>query len=409
MATFTYRALDREGKCFTGQMTALSEQNLEQKLIETGVWLVDAKLHGSGTTVDSGKAQLSLRRGSTKRRVIIDFCTLMNFQTKVGLPLIPALEVARQDSEDTFFAKVLGAMQNHIENGALLCEALEKYPNVFSPHFVAVIRAGENAGKLPEAFENMRDYLEWVDRVISQVKQASLYPAITFTVVMAFTIGLFIFVIPRFAQLLTSVNVPLPLITQIVFDISHSLRTTWYVWLVLIPVLVISVMIARRLSKRVAFLYDATKLRLPVFGPLNLMLAISRFTHNMAVLYGSGVPMLNALALCKGLTGSVVVEDAVNGTEEAIKAGSTFSEALRRFPVFPLLLVRMVVMGETTGNLDKALENVSSYYNDVIPRRIQKIVTMLEPALTLFLIGLVGCVALAIYLPILSLMSAIGK
>jgi type II secretory pathway component PulF len=139
------------------------------------------------------------------------------------------------------------------------------------------------------------------------------------------------------------------------------------------------------------------------------MLAMSRFTHNLAILYGAGIPLLNGLGLCKGLTGSVVVEEALSGIEEAIKSGSTFSEAMRRQPVFPLLLVRMVVMGETTGSLDKALENVSDYYNEIIPRRIKKIVTIIEPALTLFLIGLVGCVALAIYLPILSLMGTIGK
>jgi type II secretory pathway component PulF len=333
----------------------------------------------------------------------------MAFQTKVGLPLIQALEVSRQDSEDPFFAKVLGAMQNHIENGALSYEAMEKYPNVFSPHFVAVIRAGESAGKMPEAFENLRDYLEWVERVLAEVRQASLYPAITFTVVMAFTIGLFIFVIPKFAMLLNSVNAKLPLLTQIMFDLSASMKSTWYVWLLVIPVTVIAILVAKRYSPKVAVMYDKMKLNLPVFGSLNLMLAISRFTHNLAILYSSGIPLLNALGLCKGLTGSLVVENAISEVEESIKSGSTFSEALRRHPVFPLLLIRMVVMGETSGSLDSGLKNVSDYYNDVIPRRIKKIVTIIEPALTLFLIGLVGCVALAIYLPILSLMSTIGK
>ena len=139
------------------------------------------------------------------------------------------------------------------------------------------------------------------------------------------------------------------------------------------------------------------------------LIAISRFTHNLAILYGSGIPIINALELCRGLTGSILVEDAVAAVAESVKSGATLSEAIRKHPIFPPLLVRMVVMGETTGNLDRALQNVSDYYNEIIQRRIKKIVTIIEPAMTLFLIGLVGMVALSIYLPILSLMGTIGK
>ena len=149
------------------------------------------------------------------------------------------------------------------------------------------------------------------------------------------------------------------------------------------------------------------ELKLPVFGELNWMLAISRFTHNLAILYRAGIPILQSLSLCQGLIGNRVVEKAVLSVEEAVKAGSTISEALRRHPIFPPLLLRMVVMGETTGNLDNALEKVSEYYSEVIPRRIKKVLTMFEPALTVFMIVVVALVALSIYLPILSLMGSI--
>ena len=410
MPLFSFQALDQRGRRFSGEMAAASESILEQKLIETGAWLVEARLKGSAaSTARQTSAKSPLRSGTVGRRTLIDFCTLMCFQTKVGLPLIQALEVARMDSENRFFSAILGALQSHIENGSLSYEAMEKYPNVFSPHFVSVIRAGESSGKLPEAFQNLRDYLEWVDRVLSEVRQASLYPAITFTVVMAFTIGLFIFVIPRFAQLLGSVNAKLPLLTEIVFGLSKALQTTWYVWLLCIPAVVICILVARKYSKKVSILFDKAKLNMPIFGPLNLMLAMSRFTHNLSILYSAGIPLLNGLGLCKGLTGSVIVEDALTAVEDSIKSGSTLSEAMRRQQVFPLILVRMVVMGETTGSLDKALDNISEYYNEIIPRRIKKIVTIIEPMMTLFLIGLVGCVALSIYLPILQLMGTIGK
>jgi len=197
------------------------------------------------------------------------------------------------------------------------------------------------------------------------------------------------------------------LLTQIIFALSDFVKATWWLWLLGLLALTIGVPLGRRFSRRFALRLDRLKLSLPIFGPLNLMLALSRFTHNFAILYRAGIPILQSLNLCQGLVGSLVMEDAVAGVHEDVKTGSTISEALRRQPIFPPMLLRMVVMGETTGNLDAALENVSDYYNEIIPRRIKKIFTVLEPALMLALIFVVGAVALSIYLPILALMGNI--
>jgi type IV pilus assembly protein PilC len=345
--------------------------------------------------------------GKRRRRALIDFCTLMSFQSKVGIPLVQALEVASQDCEDVQFRRVLAGLRHHIESGLLFYEALEKYPRLFTPHFVSVIRAGEMSSKLPETFDDLREYLEWVDQVIAEMRQASLYPLIVTTVIFAFVLFLFTFIIPRFATLLTSLKVPLPLLTQIIFALSDFVKATWWLWLLGLLAVTVGVPLGRRLSRRFALWLDRLKLNLPIFGPLNLMLALSRFTHNFAILYRAGIPILQSLNLCQGLVGSLVVEDAVAGVHEDVKTGSTISEALRRQPIFPPMLLRMVVMGETTGNLDAALENVSEYYNEIIPRRIKKIFTVLEPALMLALIFVVGAVALSIYLPILALMGNI--
>jgi len=247
-----------------------------------------------------------------------------------------------------------------------------------------------------------------MDRVLADVKQASLYPSIVMTVILVFVLFLFTFIIPKFAALLDSLHVKQPLLTQAVFAVGAFTKGTWFIWLPLLVLLVLSITVGRRVSPRVAEMLDRLKLHLPVFGELNLMLALSRFTHNLAILYRSGLPILEALKLCQqGLIGNRIVERAVGAVEAEIKTGSTISEALHRQPVFSALLVRMVAMGETSGNLDKALNNVSDYYTEVIPRRIKSVFSILEPALMLFLIFLVGCVALAIYLPIISLMGAI--
>jgi type II secretory pathway component PulF len=185
-------------------------------------------------------------------------------------------------------------------------------------------------------------------------------------------------------------------------------QATWWIWLPMIVFLVLFVVIGRKVSPRVALLLDHIKLRLPIFGSLNHMLALSRFAHNLAILYRAGVPILQSLEYCKrGLIGNTVVEKAVTNVAAAVNTGSTISEAMHRQPIFSAMLLRMVNMGETTGNLDNALDNVADYYNEIIPRRIKKVFAIMEPMLMLFLIGIVGCVALAIYLPIISLMGAI--
>jgi type II secretory pathway component PulF len=410
MPIFSYSAINDKGQTIRGRMPAQSEPNLEEKLRSAGRWLLEAKLEKPSAGADAAKQsrqgwRLTGRR--TTRRDLIEFCTLMTFQTRVGVPLVTALNVASQDCENPHFRQILGGLKSHIERGLLFHEALGKYPAVFSPHFVSVVRAGENSSKLPETFADQRDYLQWMERIIADVRQASLYPAILLTVMTGFVLFLFSSIIPKFADLLTSLKVPLPLLTQIIFGLGTFCKATWWIWLPGLLLLVIGVLAGRRYSKRMAFFLDDLKLRLPILGKLNWMLAMSRFTHNLSVLYGAGIIILNALKLCQSLVGNLVVEKALKEVTVDVEEGMPISEAMRKHPIFPPMLLRMVVMGETTGSLATALDNVAGYYNEIIPREIKKVFAVLEPMLMLFIIGLVGCVALAIYMPILSLMGAV--
>jgi type II secretory pathway component PulF len=395
-----------------GIMPAHDESNLEQKLKALGLWLTEAILEQPGVAPANVRAAQFWAKFNQRglRRELIDFCTVMDFQVRVGIPLVRALEAANQDCKNDQFKAVLTGLQGHVESGLHFYEALAQYPNVFSPHFLSVVRAGEMSSKLPEAFNDLRDYLEWVERVVSEVRQATIYPAIVLTVITGFVLFLFTFIIPRFADLLDKLHVTQPLITRAVFTAGYVFKTTWWIWLPCFVLAVVGIPIGRKYSPAFALATDRLKLHLPVFGPLNTMLALSRFTHNLAILYKSGLPILQALELCKrGLIGNLVVEKAVAEVEKDVKTGSTISEAMHRHDVFSAMLLRMVSMGEATGNLDHALQNVADYYNEVIPRRIKSVFSVLEPALMLLLIFLVGCVALAIYLPILSLMGGIRQ
>ncbi len=410
MPLFQYQGVNTQGKMVTGVMLAPDESSLEHKLELVGCWLVNAEPAKADATPEAqraGRPRWMDGWGKIPRRDMIEFCTLIGFQTKVGIPLIQALEVASQDCDNPRFQRILDGVRHDMEAGALFHEALAKYPGVFSPQLVSVVKAGELSSKLPDTFADLRSYLEWVEQVIGDVRQASIYPAVVLTVISAFVLLLFSYVIPKFVMLLESTKAPLPLITQVVFGVSDFAKATWWMWLILLLLLTVGTKVLRHFSKGFGVWFDGLKLKLPVFGELNLMLSISRFTHNLALLYKSGIPIVPALHLCEKLVGNAVVEKAVADVAEKVAAGQVISAAMRQQPVFPSMLLRMVIMGENTGNLDLGLENISAYYTDIIPRRIKKIFSLLEPSLILFLVVLVGAIALSIFLPILSLMNAI--
>ncbi len=411
MPVYQYQAVDQRGRTRSGSLPASDESSLDQKLREAGMWLTEAKVEPKKSTAAStstSKVRDFKLRGGRGRRELIEFCTLMTFQVKAGVTIVRALDVAAHDCKSEGFREVLLDIQRQIENGMTLHETLALYPGVFSLHFVSVVRAGETSSHMPEAFEDLRAYFEWVDQMVAQVRQASIYPAIVAFVILCFAIFLFTFIVPKFAELLGSVGVPLPLITKIVFGLGGFFSTYWWFSLLVLLSLGVGIPLAKRYSPAFRLAWDRAKLHYPIFGELNLMLALSRFTHNFSILYRAGLPILQAFRACQsGLIGNKVIEQAVGELEEEVKAGSTITEAMHRQPVFPALLIRMISVGEISGNLDKALDNVSDYYNQVIPRRIKAVFSVAEPLLMVVLIFIVGSVALAIYLPIIALMGAI--
>lgn len=409
MAVFQFRGLDKNGRSIAGTMVAEDAINLEEKLRASGYWLLDAKArenNGAGAARNGGRASMQWWSG-VKRRDLVEFCTMMGFQCRAGVPLVQALKVAAEDCDNPHFKKIIQGLQRQLEAGQLLHEGMKAYPNVFNRQMTCVVRAGELGADLPGAFNSLRDYLEWLEEMLRDVRQASIYPMVVLIVVCAFVLLLFSFVIPKFVALLEAAKVTLPLLTQIVFGVSDFAKKTWWIWPLAALAAWGSLKIARRTSPAFRHGFDRAKLKMPVFGELQLMLSVSRFAHNLALLYRSGIPVVQALKLCEGVVGNAVVEKAVGQMGQAIEGGDSISDAMGRHKIFPSLLLRMVAVGEGSGNLDAGLQNVSDYYHDVVPRRIKAIFSLVEPALIVFLVVLVGTIAVSIFLPILSLMSAI--
>lgn len=402
MPIYYYKSVDREGKIVTGVMEAASENALEDKLQSIGFYLLQARLE---IEREQREAKMALWR--VKRRNLIEFFTQMNVQLKAGVPLIQAVEVAVEECDNIRFRLILEAIHRNVLAGSLFYEALEKYPEAFQPYMVSLIRAGEMSGRLPDTFKDLQDYLEWLDRVINDVRQASVYPAIVISVVGTFVLALFTFVIPKFMELMKVARVQVPPLTQFIFGLSTFAKDTWWLWVSILVGGFIFFKVAYRILPWFSELIDNIKLKLPLIGEINRMIALSRFAHNLALMYRAGIPILQALRLCAGLVGNTAVEKAVRGVENTVTAGESIGDSMRRHKVFSSLLRRMVALGEVSGKLDETLELVAAYYNEAVPRRIKRLFAIAEPAVMLCLIAIVGSVALSIFMPLVGMMGGV--
>ncbi len=402
MPIYYYRSVDREGRIVTGVMEAPNENALEDKLQSIGYYLLQARLE---IEREQREAKMALWR--VKRRNLIEFFTQMNVQLKAGVPLIQAVEVAVEECDNIRFKFILEAIHRNVLAGSLFYEALEKYPEAFQPYMVSLIRAGEMSGRLPDTFKDLQDYLEWLDRVINDVRQASVYPAVVLLVVGTFVLALFTFVIPKFMELMKVARVQVPPLTQFIFGLSTFAKDTWWLWVSILVGGFIFFKVAFRVLPWFSELIDNIKLKLPLLGEINRMIALSRFAHNLALMYRAGIPILQALRLCAGLVGNTAIEKAVRGVENTVTAGESIGDSMRRHKVFSSLLRRMVALGEVSGKLDETLELVAAYYNEAVPRRIKRLFAIAEPAVMLCLIAIVGSVALSIFMPLISMMGGL--
>ncbi|MDX8412983.1 MAG: type II secretion system F family protein [Mariprofundales bacterium] len=399
MPEFSYRAMDRHGAEVTGNMSAADESALDGMLLQTGYWLIDASSRKGNDGVDK------LRKQKVKRRELIQFFAGMGQLMKAGVTVIDALEEMGRDGESEVFTWVINDMSRNINAGFSVYDSMALHPNVFEKQVVDLVKAGEFSGNLITTFEELKRYMEWVEQLMAQIKQATIYPMMVLLAVIGFVALLFLFVVPKFAELLIGLGIPLPLPTRVVIATGDFMTAWWWVVALIITAAVVGFKQARKRSESFAYKVDHFLMTMPVFGELNRMIVLSRLSHNLAVLLRAGVPLLEALELCESLTGSPLIERAVLSAQEDIASGGNLSEALDRHHIFPPLLLRMISVGEASGTLDGALDYVANYYDEEIPVRIKKVFAIMEPMMILTLVAIVGFVALAMFLPMVGMMS----
>ena len=400
MTEYIYHAVDSKGQAIDGTMAADSEQNLDIQLQQLGYWLIDA-------AKKQGKKDLIKVR--TSRRDLIDFFSALSSLLAAGVGISKTLDAIVGETTDEGFAIVINDMKINVEAGISLDVAMAKHPQIFSSQIINLIKAGDYSGNLATACDDISRHLEWLDKIMSEVKQASIYPVTVLLAVMGLVFLMFSFVVPQFNKIFISLHLKLPALTRAVVDMGEF--STRYWWLLLsIPVAItVFLKYGPVWSLKIKIKLDQLKLDIPVFGHLNRMILQSRFCHNMALLLKAGVPILESLSLCKALMGNWQMQTAVAEAEAAVNEGQRMSEALRKHRIISPVVLRMLVVGEETGELDKMLECASLRFDKEIPRQIKYIFNLVEPVVMFSLISNVGLIGGAIFMPMFGLISGIGN
>lgn len=381
MPSFRYKATDRSGRPVRGGMDAVNDLDLESRLKRMGLDLITA-------AEVNRRASLMATAGRITRQDLINFCFDMEQMSRAGIPLIDGLRDLRDTMENPRFREVLTTMCEDMESGIVLSQCMAAHPETFDKVFVSLIQAGEQTGRVAEVFRNLADAIKWQDELASQTKKLLIYPAMVLMVVTAVIIFLLIYLVPQVTSLLKTMNLAMPLQTRLLVFTSQAI-TAWWPMLLALPLIgVTGIVLALRSSPRAAYWWDYGKLRLPVIGPILQKIILARFANFFALMYESGITILDALKTSEDIVGNRYVADGLLRVGQQVSGGHNLTESFHDLGLLPALVLRMLRVGETTGALDVALRNVNYFYTRDVRESVDKALRMLEPTLTMGL-GLV--------------------
>ena len=392
MPSFSYNAVDKLGRPAIGQLDAVNEVDLEIRLSRMGLDLITFRTAAKSTSL--------FNRSRVSNQDLVMFCFQLEQLSSAGVPLLDCLNDLRESSSNLYFQKILGAVSSEVEGGKMLSEALAQHPAVFSEVFVSLIAAGEHTGQLPVVLNNLFNTIRWQDELMSQTKKLLAYPAFVAVVVLLAVVFLMTYLVPQMVSFLRNMRQELPLNTKILIAISNAFVDYWWLMFGLPLVIVIGLVAVIKSNPVARYRFDLFKLNIPVTGPILHKIIMARFARYFALMYQTGIPILDAIKICENIVGNRVVADALTRVHAQINAGDAMSESFRNAGLFPQLVVRMIKVGENTGALDKSLLNISYFYDRDVNDSMQKMLKMIEPALTVILGGILAFIMFSVLGPV---------
>ena len=392
MAAFQYFAVDQKGSHIRGRMDAVNENDLEQRLRRMGLDLV--------TSRQKSNAPLFSFAQKISRQDLINFCFHLEQISRSGIPLLEGLADLAESTDNKRFREIISARHEDMQGGKLLSEAMAQHPAVFDHLFTSLIRTGEQTGNMQEVLRDLATTQRWQDELVAKTKLLLMYPSMVLVVVTGVIFFLMLYLVPKLVSFIATMNQTLPLQTKILIGISNIFSSYWPLLLGL-PLLLLFVATAMvKNNPKARLFWDYFKLNIPLIGPALQQLLMARFANYFALLYRSGITILDALAACEGVVANRYVANGLQRAAQQISAGDSLTESLRNLGLFPPLVIRMMRIGETTGALEEALLNVGHYYRRSVEDWIERALKLLQVGLTLFLASILAFIIYAVLSPI---------
>ena len=348
-------------------------------------------------------------RGKIKTKVLTQFTRQLATLVNAGLPLMRGIEVLKRQMKDAQMAEALTGISENIAAGGTFSEALTAYPKIFDNLYVNMVKAGEAGGVLEVVLARLAEFAEKSEKIKNKVKGAMIYPIVVLLAAVGITGFLMVKVVPQFKQVFEDMlgGAALPGITQFVMNVSEWVQANWLVLVVIgFALTVIKKIVAK--TEKGAYLFDVMSLKMPVTGTLVQRTAVSRVTRTLGTLLSSGVPILQSLTIVRDTTGNRVVSKALQNVHDAVKDGEGMTEPLSQCKVFPPMVTSMVEVGEETGALADMLTRVANTYDDEVDNAVAGMTAAIEPALIIFLAVVVGTIVVAMFLPMIKIISSVS-
>ena len=408
MPEYKYTAIDRTGAQTSGKIEAVNDEQARQKLMAKGL-MVTTLANDGGSAKPAAAPVVAAKGGfSFGSKVSQNDVTVMTRQLATlivaGLPLLRALELITKQERNPAFKVILSNVVDSVSQGNNLSEALQAHPKVFDKLFVNMVRAGEAGGVLDKVLDRLAKFREKAERIQKKVKAAMVYPGVVMSVAIIIVYILMVKVVPSFQKLLDGQKTQMPPLTEFVIGISKLLTVYWWAT----PILIFGIYFGLKswlATDKGKELFDRIIFRLPKVGTFVQIVSVSRFARTFGTLMASGVPILQSITITRDTLDNVVIAKSLERVHDRVRDGEPLSVPLEQSGVFPQMVTSMIQVGEETGQLPEMLNRVADIYDEEVDNAVSALTSIIEPVLIVFLAVVVGAIVLAMFLPLIALIT----
>lgn len=429
MPRYTYVALDARGQESTGLVDANSTNEAIGQLRQAGYFPTNVVEEGKAkgrepkavkqkktkavrvaAPAGQKKSIVLFQRKSVKPRVLMIFTRQLATLIDAGLPLLRALTVLAKQERDKVLQRTIGSLSDSVQGGSTFSEGLAQHPKIFNDLYVNMVRAGELGGVLELVLNRLAEFQEKAQKIKNKVVAAMVYPIIVMFLALLIMVFLLVFIVPRFEQIFKDMlgDKPLPAITRFVIGASNAIKDRWPIILGVVFIVVVGFKLLARTTRGRRAL-DQVKLRTPLFGDLLRKTSISRFSRTLGTLVTSGVPILQALNITRETAGNTIIANAITQVHDSVKEGESIVQPLEASGVFPPMVISMIDVGEETGQLPEMLLKIAEVYDDEVDNAVAGLTSMLEPIMIVLLALVVGTIVIALFMPLISIISGLQQ